>query len=187
MPREVVVMNVGVGSFIWASFEVLRVPLYPFPVLRRRMDPSRGPKSLVLDVVKLSDRLKEKDEVEDGEGVAMKKGRCSLPEVLRGEEKEAAEIGDACAPLGSVQNADRSKDPFRKILTLLSPRTEVDSIGRTTGPFGGSPGFKYRYVLPARVGATERRRCPLLEDFPLTHRVLPSCSKQHSENGCGTE
>jgi len=70
MPREVVVMNVGVGSVIRVSFDA------PEVVRRRnKTDPSRGPKSLVLGAVKLfseSDRLKEKDEVEDGEGVAMK-------------------------------------------------------------------------------------------------------------------
>ena len=48
------------------------------------MDPSRGPKSLVFDAVFSEiDRLKEKGEVEDGEGVAIKnaKGKsrlCSL-------------------------------------------------------------------------------------------------------------
>ena len=71
MPREVVVMNVGVGSVVRVSFD-------PSEILDRRrnkIDPSRGPKSFVLGVVKLfseGDRLKKKDEVEEGEGVAMK-------------------------------------------------------------------------------------------------------------------
>ena len=64
-------MNVGVGSVVRVSFDASEI----LDRWRNKIDPNRGPKSFVLGVVKLfseSDRLKEKDGVEDGEGVAMK-------------------------------------------------------------------------------------------------------------------
>jgi len=68
MPREVVVMNVGVGSVVRVSFDASEI----LDRWRNKIDPNRGPKSFVLELFSESDRLKEKDEVEDGEGVAMK-------------------------------------------------------------------------------------------------------------------
>ena len=71
IPREVDVMKVGVGIAIWVSFDALK---FPVPDRRSKMVPSRGPKNLVFDVFKLlseSDKLKENDEAEVEEGVAI--------------------------------------------------------------------------------------------------------------------